>query len=196
MSNIEIFLKNKKKRSVNMVVNDIRAFQRMSINFLFQNASNKDYLSIRHFLGKNKKFVQEEFFKKIQEFFSSLGWKVSQSTAWLIKTMLEKYKKFVQGGIVLKKCKNFFHGGFFVFSSLGWKVSQVNAQIMKKTFLGKCGKFIQGVIFCFLKLGLESALGYCIFYYLIGMMFVNGFKIGVVVYISHRINQVKPHSSA
>ena len=31
VSDIEIFLKKKKKQSINMVVNDIRIFQRMSI---------------------------------------------------------------------------------------------------------------------------------------------------------------------
>ena len=47
---IEIFLKKKKKRSVNMVVNNIGIFWRMRTEFFFYNARNKDYLSIKQFL--------------------------------------------------------------------------------------------------------------------------------------------------
>ena len=35
LSNIEIFLNKEKKRSVSVVVNDIRIFQRMSIKYFF-----------------------------------------------------------------------------------------------------------------------------------------------------------------
>ena len=50
---IEIFLKKKKKRNGSMVVKDIRIFWKMSTEKIFQNAGNKDYLSIRDCLGLN-----------------------------------------------------------------------------------------------------------------------------------------------
>ena len=100
----EIFLKKKKKRGVNMVVSDIRTFQRMSIEKSFLNARNKDYMNIKHFLL----------------YLHQVGPQSSQR-------FLGKYKKCVQSGIFLKKYNNFFQVNFFVFSRLGWKLPQVTA---------------------------------------------------------------------
>ena len=57
VSNIETFLKKKKKKNANMVVKDKKIFWRMRIKKFFYDARNKDYLSIKHFLGKYKTFV-------------------------------------------------------------------------------------------------------------------------------------------
>ena len=92
VSNIEIFLRKKKKRSITMIVNDRRTFQRMSIKVFFKNARNKDYLSIKYF------FLY-----------------LPQVDPQSIKKNLGKYKKFVQGGFFKKKYKNFFWGVFLLF---------------------------------------------------------------------------------
>ena len=46
------------------------------------------------------------------------------------------------------------------------KVYKSKRNLVRVGFFGKIyKKFFQGVFFCFLKLGLESASGYCIFHY-------------------------------
>ena len=93
VSEIEIFLKNKEKSSVNMVVNNIRIIFKK----FFQYARNKGYQSIKHFLlyllwvgpqnsqsflGKYKKFFSGwDFLNRIQDF--TQGWVFLVFKLWL-----------------------------------------------------------------------------------------------------------------
>ena len=106
----KIFLKKKKTKSVNMLVSDVEVFlkkkKKRSVNgreryknlledeynFFFQNATNKDYLSIKHFLfclplvhrvfqESKRSLLRVRFFEKIYQIFSEWVFLIFQAWA-------------------------------------------------------------------------------------------------------------------
>ena len=103
VSDIETFLKKKKKTSVNMVVGDIRILSRMSIEIFFVEC---------------KKWILSEY--KTFFIISTLGWSIEYNFS-----CRKVYKHLFRVEFFGKHIKHFSGWFFFFFSSLGWKSPQV-----------------------------------------------------------------------